>query len=52
LASSRRQIAFIQSLVAANPSWMQIVLTPADARAAIKANKLAIASAPKWTLSP
>jgi microsomal dipeptidase-like Zn-dependent dipeptidase len=37
-----RQITFIQQLVAANSSWMQIVTTSAEARQAISNNKLAV----------
>lgn len=42
LKSAERQIDFIQSLADANSSWMQIVRTPAEARQAINANKLAV----------
>ena len=40
--SAQRQIAFIERWVDANSSWMQIVTTPAEAREAIRSNKLAI----------
>ena len=40
--SAVRQLTFIQSLVAANSSWMQIVTTSAEARQAIQDNKLAV----------
>lgn len=40
--SAKFQLAFIRQFVAANSSWMQVVLTPAEARSAIAANKLAI----------
>jgi microsomal dipeptidase-like Zn-dependent dipeptidase len=40
--SAVRQIRFIRELVQANSDWMQIVLTPQEARNAIRNNKLAI----------
>ncbi len=40
--SAAKQLEFIQSLVAANSSWMQIVKSPAEARQAISGNKLAV----------
>jgi hypothetical protein len=40
--SAQRQIAFIERWVDANSSWMQIVTSPGEARAAIQNNKLAI----------
>jgi microsomal dipeptidase-like Zn-dependent dipeptidase len=40
--SAIEQLAFIQSFVAANSSWMQIVESPAEARQAINSNKLAV----------
>lgn len=53
LASARRQLAFIRGLVRANPDWMEIALTPADARRIITDNKMAIIlSLEMDTLSP
>jgi len=42
--SAINQLTYIQALVAANASWMQIVASPSDARAAINGNppKLAV----------
>jgi microsomal dipeptidase-like Zn-dependent dipeptidase len=40
--SAVSQITFIQGLVAANSSWMQIATTPAEARQAINNNKMAV----------
>ncbi len=40
--SARVQLRFIHQMAAANPSWMQIVTTPAEARQAIQANKLTL----------
>jgi microsomal dipeptidase-like Zn-dependent dipeptidase len=40
--SAANQLTYIQSLVGANSSWMQIVSTPAEARSAIVAGKLAV----------
>jgi microsomal dipeptidase-like Zn-dependent dipeptidase len=42
--SAIRQLTFIQNFVAANSTWMQIVSTPTEARAAISSNppKLAV----------
>jgi hypothetical protein len=40
--SAVRQLTFIQNLVSANNSWMQIVTTPTEARQAISSNKLAV----------
>ena len=42
IQSARRQLAFIKSLVAANPTWMEIALTTADARRIVSDNKMAI----------
>jgi microsomal dipeptidase-like Zn-dependent dipeptidase len=42
LNSAIKQIQFIQSLVAANGSFMQIVKSPEEARSAIAANKIAV----------
>lgn len=53
IQSARRQLNFIKSLVAANPTWMEIALTPADARRIITDNKMAIIlSLEMDTLSP
>ncbi len=41
-ASAVRQLEFIRRMVGANPTWMQIVKTPAEARAAIEQGKLAV----------
>jgi microsomal dipeptidase-like Zn-dependent dipeptidase len=40
--SAFNQLTYITNLVNANSSWMQIVKTPADARAAINSGKLAV----------
>jgi microsomal dipeptidase-like Zn-dependent dipeptidase len=40
--SARRQIEFIRELAGRNLAWMQIVETPAQARTAIRAGKLAL----------
>ncbi|MCS6830037.1 MAG: hypothetical protein RMM08_00225 [Armatimonadota bacterium] len=40
--SAVRQLEFLQRFVAANASWMEIVHTPAQARQAIRDNKLAV----------
>jgi microsomal dipeptidase-like Zn-dependent dipeptidase len=40
--SARRQIDFISNLAAHNGSWMRVVTTAAEARQAIRENKLAI----------
>ena len=40
--SAVTQLTFIRALVAANSSWMEIVETPAAARAAVAADKLAV----------
>lgn len=40
--SARSQLAFIKSLVAANPTWMEIALSAADARRIITDNKMAV----------
>lgn len=51
--SARRQLTFITGLVRANPTWMEIALTPADARRIITDNKMAIIlSLEMDTLSP
>lgn len=42
LQSARRQLDFINRLVAANSDWMRIVTSSAEARAAIMQNKLAV----------
>jgi microsomal dipeptidase-like Zn-dependent dipeptidase len=42
LESAKRQIRFIRDLAASNPTWMQIVETPAQARRAILSGRLAI----------
>jgi microsomal dipeptidase-like Zn-dependent dipeptidase len=42
LASARRQLTFLRTLVEANSDWMALVKTPAEARAAIRAGRLAI----------
>ncbi len=42
MQSARRQLTFIKALVSANPTWMEIALTPADARRVITDNKMAI----------
>ena len=40
--SARRQLEFIRRLAAANSSWMQVVTSAAEARLAIKSNRLAV----------
>jgi microsomal dipeptidase-like Zn-dependent dipeptidase len=40
--SAKRQINFIKQLVAANPSWMGIATSAAQARALVASNKLAV----------
>ena len=40
--SAKRQLAFIKQLVAANPSWMEVAYSAADARSIIASNKMAI----------
>ena len=53
LQSARRQLTFIKNFVRANPTWMEIALTPADARRIITDNKMAIIlSLEMDTLSP
>ncbi len=53
LQSARRQLTFIKSLVRANPDWMEVALTAADARRIITDNKMAIIlSLEMDTLSP
>jgi len=41
-SSAKRQLAFIKSLAAANPTWMEIAYSAAEARRIIAANKLAL----------
>ncbi|MGC4044398.1 MAG: membrane dipeptidase [Armatimonas sp.] len=51
--SAKRQLDFIQKMAAANPSWMEIADSAADARRIIGQNKLAlILSLEMDTLSP
>jgi microsomal dipeptidase-like Zn-dependent dipeptidase len=40
--SARRQLSWLHTLAAINPTWMTIVKSPAEARAALAANKLAV----------
>jgi microsomal dipeptidase-like Zn-dependent dipeptidase len=40
--SAKRQLAFIKQLAAANPAWMEIAYSAADARSIIAKNKMAL----------
>lgn len=42
LTSARRQLDYINRIVAANPTWMRIVTSAAEARKAIAENRMAI----------
>jgi microsomal dipeptidase-like Zn-dependent dipeptidase len=41
-ASALRQLVFIKQLVGANPGWMEVAYSAADARRIVAANKLAV----------
>ena len=47
--AAAEQFDFIRQFVTANASWMAIVTTPAEARAAISLNKLAVVLGLRWT---
>jgi microsomal dipeptidase-like Zn-dependent dipeptidase len=42
LRTARRQLAFVKSLAARNPSWLEVAYSAADARRIIASDKLAI----------